>query len=46
LRAQLYRLEKKSRQIEMDGVDYLLRSEIFDSFGEDAFRVTITPAKK
>ena len=44
LRAQLYGLKKKRRMIVVDGVDYLLRVEIFDSFGEDAFRVTVTPA--
>ena len=41
LRAQLYALKKKRRKIELDGVDHVLRVEIFDSFGEDAFRVSI-----
>src|SRR6478609_6319453 len=43
LRAQLYALKKKRRKIKIHGVDYLLLGEIFDSFGEDAFRVSIMP---
>jgi hypothetical protein len=46
LRAQLYRLEEKPGKVQIDGVDYLLRGEIFDSFGEDAFRVEISPNGK
>ena len=41
LRANLYGLDKKPRTIGIDGIDYLLRAEIFDSFGEDGFRVRI-----
>jgi hypothetical protein len=43
LRAQLYALSKQPRTLEMDGRDYQLRGEIFHSFGEDAFRITIAP---
>ena len=42
LRSQLYALKKKRRKIIHAGVEYGLRVKIFDSFGEDAFRVTIT----
>ena len=42
LRRQLYAVNKKSRKIIHAGVEYGLRVKIFDSFGEDAFRVTIT----
>jgi hypothetical protein len=41
LRAQLYASQKKRRKLKIDGIDYLLHVEIFDSFGEDAFRVSI-----
>ena len=41
LRQQLYALKKKRRKIIHAGVEYGLRVKIFDSFGEDAFRVTI-----
>lgn len=41
LRSELYDLEKKRRKIVHAGVDYWLRAKVFDSFGEDAFRVTI-----
>jgi hypothetical protein len=41
LRAQLYKL-RKPRKLRIDGIDYLLRGEIFDSFGEDAFRVKVS----
>ena len=41
LRRQLYALNKKRWKIIQAGVEYGLRVKIFDSFGEDAFRVTI-----
>jgi hypothetical protein len=41
LRRQLYALKNKRRKIIHAGVEYGLRVKIFDSFGEDAFRVTI-----
>jgi hypothetical protein len=46
LRAQLYDLKKRRRKIEIDRVDYVLRVEVFDSFGEDAFRVSIAPGNR
>jgi len=42
LRRQLYSLRKKRRKIIHAGVEYGLRVETFDSFGEHAFRGTIT----
>lgn len=39
LRTQLYALAEKPRKITHAGVAYVLRVEVFDSFGEDAFRV-------
>jgi hypothetical protein len=42
LRSQLYALAKKPRQIFYADLKYVLRAKVFDSFGEDAFRVSIT----
>ena len=42
LRRQLHALNKKRRKIIHAGIEYVLRVKVFDSFGEDAFRVTIT----
>lgn len=42
LRRRLSALEKKRRKIIHAGIEYALRVKVFDSFGEDAFRVTIT----
>jgi hypothetical protein len=42
LRSQLYALKKRRRKFIHAGVEYGLRVRISDSFGEDAFRVTIT----
>jgi hypothetical protein len=42
LRRQLYAAKKKHREIVHAGVTYAMRVKIFDSFGEDAFRGTIT----
>ena len=42
LRRQLYAASKKRRKILHAGAEYGLRVKIFDSFGENAFRVTIT----
>ena len=42
LRRQLYALGKKRRKIIHAGIEYALRVKVFDSFGENAFRVTIT----
>jgi hypothetical protein len=41
LRRHLYALNKKRRKIIRAGIEYVLRVKAFDSFGEDAFRVTI-----
>ncbi len=47
LRAQLYGLKNKKRaKLQVDGMEYRLQVEIFDSFGEDAFRVAVTPTKQ
>ena len=42
LRQQLYGVAKKRRMIRLPGLDYALRIQVFDSFGEDAFHITIT----
>lgn len=42
LRRELYAASKKRRKIVHAGVEYALRVKIFDSFGDDAFRGTIT----
>lgn len=42
LREQLYALRRKRRRLEIGGTTYSLRVEVFDSFGEDAFRFTMT----
>ena len=39
LRKELYGLAKKKRRIVVDNKEYELRARIYDSFGEDAFRV-------
>jgi hypothetical protein len=41
LRRQLYAMGRRRKKIEVSGVEYVLRVEIFDSFGEDGFRVTV-----
>jgi predicted secreted protein len=41
LRKELYGLAKKKRQIVLDNEEYELRARIYDSFGEDAFRVLL-----
>jgi hypothetical protein len=40
-RSELFSLRGKRQKITVDDVDYRLRVEIFDSSGEDVFRVTI-----
>jgi hypothetical protein len=45
LRQQLYALKNKPGKIFYHGMEYVLRVKIWDSFGEDAFRVKITPFK-
>ena len=46
LRRQLYAACKKRREIVHAGVKYALRVKIFDSFGADAFRGTITQTRR
>ncbi|MFO0792529.1 MAG: hypothetical protein U0586_00530 [Candidatus Brocadiaceae bacterium] len=41
LRSQLYALKTRRRKIIHAGIEYVLRVKIFDSFGEDVFRVTL-----
>jgi hypothetical protein len=41
LRRQLYAIGRRRKKIEVSGVEYVLSVEIFDSFGEDGFRVTV-----
>ncbi len=41
LREELYAIAKKKRVVRIPGGAYTMRVHIFDSFGEDAFRVTI-----
>jgi hypothetical protein len=45
LRTRLCDAKKKRQRVIVDGNEYVLRVEIFESFGEDAFRVTITRAR-
>jgi len=39
LRADLYGIVKKRRRITVGGAEYELRCRVYDSFGEDAFRL-------
>ena len=41
LHAELYALTKKKRSMIIDNLTYDLRARIFDSFGEDAFRMEL-----
>ena len=41
LRKRLYAMTKKRDTITIQGTSYHLKAEIYDSFGEDAFRVAI-----
>ena len=43
LRHELYALAKKKQRVTIDDRTYELRARIFDSFGEDAFRVKLRP---
>ncbi|MGH8566110.1 MAG: hypothetical protein ACREXW_19300 [Gammaproteobacteria bacterium] len=47
LREELYAIAKKKRFVGISGCAYAVRARIYDSFGEDAFRVTIkrTPGR-
>ena len=44
LRHQLHMLKRKRGKAIHAGLEYWLRVQVFDSFGEEAFHVTITPA--
>jgi hypothetical protein len=48
LREECYHLAQQKRppHISVEGHDYELRCAIFDSFGEDAFRLTLRPVPK
>ncbi len=41
LRAELYGLAKKKRRVRIGDWEYELRSRVYESFGEDAFRVDV-----
>ena len=41
LRERLYAMTKKRETITIQGTSYHLKAKIYDSFGEDAFRVAI-----
>ena len=43
LRHELFRLAKSSKKIRLWDNEYILKARIFDSFGENAFRVLIKP---
>ena len=45
LREGLYRIAKKRQCITVGGCEYELRCRIYDSFGEDAFRLEWKPVK-
>ncbi len=41
LRRELYGTLKKPQRVVLDDAEFSLRSQVWDSFGEDAFRVTL-----
>ena len=41
LREALYQIRRKQKIVTIEGVEYRLRAQIHQSFGEDVFRVTI-----
>ena len=41
---ELYGIAKRPRLITVDGCEYQLRARVYDSFGEDAFRVPLRRA--
>ena len=41
LREALYQIRRKQKIVTIEGVKYRLRARIYESFGEDVFRVTI-----
>lgn len=44
LRKELRRIGKKGKRIKVSGAAYQLKVRVYDSFGEDAFRVKIREA--
>lgn len=44
LRTDLYAIRKKGRRVTVDGSQHELRARVYDSFGEDAFRVQLRRA--
>jgi hypothetical protein len=43
LRRELYQLAKRRSTVTVDEIDYDVRVSIYDSFGDDAFRVQFQP---
>ncbi len=41
LREELHRIAKRKHRITVDGCQYELRGSVYESFGEDAFRVQL-----
>jgi len=41
LREELYRIARRRHRITVDESEYELRGSVYDSFGEDAFRVQL-----
>ncbi len=41
LREELHRIAKRKQRVTVDGSQYELRGSIYESFGEDAFRVQL-----
>jgi len=46
LREALYQIRRKQKIVTIEGVKYRLRARIYESFGEDVFRVTIKKGGK
>lgn len=42
LREELWGLRRKRKRVHVSGVEHVLEVEVFDSFGENAFRVSIS----
>ena len=41
LREELHRIAKREQRVTVDGAQYELRGNVYESFGEDAFRVQL-----
>ncbi len=46
LRTELYSLTKKKRRVRIGDCEYELRSRVYESFGEDAFRVDVRRVRR